>query len=153
MKKSLVKIMGVLLLLIGFIFIFSSFSKLTGNIVAEKITGSIASWIGLVFLVGGFAFFLMGKEKGREGKLETNLAQQVINDRKIITKSRDLINISKKMGYQGRQVKEGYQVLGRDGKPLTVIPRHKEVSGGVYQSVIEALATGESSFRKRNINY
>lgn len=69
MKKSTIKIIGVFLLLIGIIFIFSSFSNFTGNVVAEKIKGGIGSWIGLVFLVGGLGFFLAGRGS-KEGGLE-----------------------------------------------------------------------------------
>lgn len=122
---------GILLMLVS-----TSFT-ITGNAVKEGINlGS--SFIGFVFLVGGLALFLASKEG--------NLAKKVLESGAVITNSKKLKKIARKMGYEGREVKEGYQVLDYKDKPLTVIPNHKDVSKRVYYSVMKALSTGESNF-------
>ncbi len=137
MKTS--RIISLLLVLFGFIFVFNSLSGITGNIIIEKFDEQVSSIFGLVLILLGLIVFLSGLEK--------NLAQEVMESGAVITDPRKLRKIATRMGYSGRNVKEGYQILDRAGKPLTVIPRHLKY--GTYKSIIEALATGESSFRKR----
>jgi len=141
------KILGIVLFLIGGFLIFNSFSSMTGFAVAEFVGKGASSILGFVFvLVGVLVFMAGGKQK------EGNLAKQILKDGGVILDSRKLRRISKKVekqeGYSGREVKEGYQILDRDENPLTVIPNH-DVSAGVYRSIMNSLATGESSFRKR----
>lgn len=133
------KILGIVLFLIGGFLIFNSFSGMTGFVVAENIEKNISSIIGLMLVIGGIVLFVRGKEG--------NLALEIKKSGAIITNPKKLRKISNKMGYEGRLVKEGYQVLN-NGRPLTVIPNHN-ISTGVYRSIINALSTGESNFRKR----
>ena len=55
------------------------------------------------------------------------------------------------MGYVLREgYKEGTRVY-KGNEVLTVIPNHRKMAGrGTAKSILEALATGESSFRKRH---
>ena len=141
------KIIGTTLILIGSVIIFSSFSSMTGFSIANSVEKDLGSILGFGFVIGGILVFMARKQK------EGNLAKQILKDGGVIQSSRKLRRISKKVekqeGYSGREVKEGYQVLGKDGNPLTVIPSH-DVSVGVYRSIMGALATGKSSFRKRD---
>lgn len=134
------KAAGVILFFIGFIFILNSLSGMTGFAIAESIGKIPSSIIGLIFIIGGILLFVRGKE--------SNLALEVKKSGAIITDPRRLRKIANKMGYEGRWVKEGYQVLGKNGRPLTVIPNHN-ISTGVCRSVIDVLSTGKSNFRKR----
>ena len=110
------KLIGAVLILTGFIFILNSFSGITGFAVAESVRKIPSSIIGIVLIVGGALVFLRGKE--------SNLALEVKKSGAIITNPGKLKKIAHEMGYKGRKVKEGYQILDKDGKPLTVIPKH-----------------------------
>ena len=84
--------------------------------------------------------FLAGKE--------SNLAKKVLESGAVIQDPTKIKKIARKMGYFGRDVKEGYQVLDQENKPLTVIPRHN-ISKAVYREIMKSLSTEESSFRRR----
>ncbi len=78
---------------------------------------------------------------------DRNYAQEIIDNRKSINKPRDLIKIAKKMGYRlEKGYREGTRVYSQENV-ITNIP-HK-ITSGVRKSVLEALASGESNFRKR----
>ena len=136
------KLWGMFCTLIGFIFIInSSVKSITGNIINETthVGGSI---FGFTFIIGGIVLFLAS-----QGGLERNLAQQMLASGKMLTKPREFKRIATKMGYTiGKEVKEGTQILN-DEKYLTVIPKHN-ISKKVYCSILKALATGESNFRR-----
>ena len=144
MGKKYLKGLGVFFLLIGifaFVLTFNTMN-ITGNSVLDKIGGSGGYFFGIIFvLIGGMLLM----SRANSGK---NLAQIAKESGAIITDGKKLKKIAKKMGYEGREVKEGYQILDLGGTPLTVIPHHN-ISSGVYRSIITALATGESSFRKK----
>jgi len=137
----------VLFLILGFVLILnSSIRNITGNIIEGGINFG-DSLLGLAFISVGLVFFLT-KESELEKKVkEDNLAQQVLKIGKIYSKQREFKRIANRMNYSGREFKEGYQILDYNGNPLTVIPKHK-ISKGVHYSILKALATGESSFRK-----
>jgi len=102
---------------------------------------SFLNIIALIILVIGLVLFLADS-------LERNLALEVLRSGAVITDPRKIEKIARKMGYsQGKEVREGYQVLDEQGKPLTVIPRH-HISGGVYRNIMKSLSAGESTFRK-----
>lgn len=97
--------------------------------------------IALITLIIGLVLFL-------GDSLERNLALETLKSGAVITDPRKIEKIARKMGYnEGREVKEGYQILDEHGKPLTVIPRHN-ISGGVYRNIMKSLSTGESTFRR-----
>jgi hypothetical protein len=82
---------------------------------------------------------------------DRNYAQEILNQRRYVDDTRELKKIAKKMGYTLMEgYKEGTRVY--DGESvLTVIPNHRKIGGkGTAKSILEALATGESSFRKRH---
>ena len=147
MKLKLQRIFGGALILTGFIFILNSLSSITGFIISQNLGKGVGSIFGLVFIICGILIFVSSREV-KEG----NLAKQLLENGAIVQDSKKLRKIAKKVGkqegYFGREVEEGYQILNKNKKPLTVIPRHN-ISAGVYRSIMNALVTGESNFRKR----
>jgi hypothetical protein len=129
MKKE--RFFGIVFILFSF-FVLSLNLNFTGAVVGVS-SGSL-NFIAIIFLVVGSALLI------HENKLEKLISHKFIDD------PRRIKQIAQKMGYHdGREVKEGYQIL-KKGKPLTVIPRH-HISKGVYHSIMNALSTGESNFR------
>lgn len=131
---------------VGFVFIAlaigitaSNFS-ITGAVIGTSISNSL-SLIATAFLVVGL--ILMSYQ-------DRNYAQEILDQRRYVDDTRELKKIARKMGYnliegnkEGTRVYSGNQVL-------TVIPNHRKIQGrGTVKSILEALATGESSFRKR----
>lgn len=144
MRKN--QIVGFIFLILGGILILNTFSGISGYIIIEEIPVSSSGFFGLVFLLVGIILVLM------EGGLEKiTYAQEIKASGAIITSPRKLIKIAKKSGYTviKRKGGEGSRVLKPDGSNLTDIPRHN-ISTNVYRSIITALATGESSYRKRS---
>lgn len=119
------------------IFSFNAF-KLTGGVIG--VFSESLNLIAFVFLIVGLTISL---REPREG----NLASEILRSGAVITDPKKIKKIAGKIGYYGREVKEGYQILDESGKPLTVIPRH-HISQGVYRNIMKSLSTGESSFRK-----
>lgn len=139
MKSEFQKISGIILIAAGIVLVLNSSPGITGFIISEFISRGASSALGLVFIVGGILLFLRGKE--------SNLALEVKKSGAILTNPKKLIKIAGKMGYQGRMINEGYQVLDEKRKPLTVIP--SRISKGVFYDIIDALSTGMPNFRKR----
>ena len=69
---------------------------------------------------------------------------------RYVSSTRELKRIARNSGYK---VIDGFREGSRvydDDKVITVIPNHREVGGrGTAIRILEALATGESSFRRR----
>jgi hypothetical protein len=63
MKFKVRKIFGGIFILIGFIFVVSSFSGITGYVVFGSGEGFLFSVLGLMFFVGGFVLVMSGLEK------------------------------------------------------------------------------------------
>jgi hypothetical protein len=137
------RILGISLFLLGVVLIVVSTSPTpTGAAIGTGQYGNSLSLVGLVLIIGGMVV-LMAK-----AQLE-NLAQEVLNSGRHVGKSKELKKISNKMGYSGKNVREGYQVRDEDGNVITVIPNHNEINSYVSKSVLKALATGESNYGKR----
>jgi hypothetical protein len=133
-------------LIIAGLFLIANFSvsKLTGNVIGEKIAIG-TSPVGFIFLILGIVLFIVAQES----RLEKTLAQKVKESGRIIDKPNELIRIARKSGYAiGNEVKEGTSIYDSSGHYITVIPRHN-VSPGVYRGIINSLVSGESTFRKR----
>ncbi|MGD9275934.1 MAG: hypothetical protein PVJ67_02065 [Candidatus Pacearchaeota archaeon] len=127
---------GILFFAFGILLILNSFHGLTGFAIYEKIREAQSSVFGLMFILVGVFLISLGKlEKGLM-KLKTG----------VITDPNQLKKIARKLGYEGKMVKEGWQVLDEKGKPVTVIPRR--VSRGVFYNIRDALRKGESNFRR-----
>ncbi len=136
------KFLGIFLIALSFIITLSNLTIL-GAVIGSTASSSL-SFLSILFLAIGIALVLVEKEGG----LEKTLAQQILGSGAIITNPKKLRKIARKSGYKdGKEVREGYQVFDYEGNPLTVIPNHN-ISKGVYRSIIKALATGESSFRR-----
>lgn len=144
MKK---KIIGGSSALIGAILILNSLSGITGFVISQQLENTPSLFFGIILFVGGLALFVL---EAREGGLEKNLARDILKSGKVLSKSREIKKVVDQMGYNYRETKEGLQVLDKNGRPLTVIPKHPTISFGVYKSIMKALATGESSFRRYN---
>ncbi len=74
MKLHTFKILGIILFLVGCIFILNSFSGITGFVVAESVGKGVSGILGLVLVIGGVLVFVEGREKieerkNKEGKL------------------------------------------------------------------------------------
>jgi len=136
MRKK--RFFGLTLIFVAFLIILFNIS-FTGAVIGIAPSNSL-SLIALVFFIVGLILII------KEGKLEKNLAQEVLKSSAIITDPKKIKKIARKMHYEGRNVKEGYQILDEYGKPLTVVPLHK-VSGGVYRNIMKALSTGKPNFR------
>jgi len=130
---------GAFLFLIGVIVLISSQSGITGNVVSEMVD-SVSSVFGLLFIIVGLVLMAY---RG----LERDLAREIKKRGEVITDPKKLKKVLKKGGYEGRDVKEGYQILDREGNPLTVIPRHN-LSRGVFYNILNTLEKGESNFRR-----
>lgn len=144
MKRVKRKEMLGLLLILGacFIIILNHGFKTTGAVIGLLFSSvSYSDFIALIMLVIGILFHIHGGDS-----LEKNLAADILKSGKMIDKPKEIERIAKKMGYEEREVKEGCQII-YNGHPLTVIPRH-HISPGVYKSIMKALSTGESSFRR-----
>jgi hypothetical protein len=126
-------------LIIASIFLFA-FNAFTFTGAAIGVFSQSSNLVALAFLILGLALSLREQQEG-------NLASELLRSRAVITDPKKLIRTAEKMGYDERNVKEGYQILGENGKPLTVIPRH-HISNGVSKNILKALSTGESSFRR-----
>ncbi len=128
-------------LILASLFLLSFNLTPTAAVIGTPFSGSL-NIASLIMLVAGLVLFII------EGEHERNLAFETLKSGAVITDPRKIEKIARKMGYtEGREVREGYQILDDRGKPLTVIPRHN-ISGGVYRGIMKALSTGESTFRK-----
>ena len=115
--------------------------NINGAVIGKSVSNSL-SLIAAVFLVIGL--ILMSYR-------ERNYAQEILDQRRFVDDTRELKRVARKMGYNlvGGH-KEGTKVYSGD-QVLTVIPHHRKIEkkGTVY-SILEALATEKSSFRKRH---
>jgi len=135
------KTFGMLFISISILISFSNLTLIGAVIGTQK--PDILSFVAIAFFIAGIALII-------KGRLE-DLAKESLSSRTVITDPRKIRRMSRMMGYKGRNVKEGYQVLN-DGIPITVIPNH-QVSAGVYRSIMKALSTGESNFRRYSPSY
>jgi hypothetical protein len=131
----------------GFVFIVLAIGitisniSITGAVIGVTISNSL-SLVSIILLVVGLILVT---------HQDRNYAQEILNQRRYVDDTRELKKIAKKMGYTLMEgYKEGTRVY--DGESvLTVIPNHRKIGGkGTAKSILEALATGESSFRKRH---
>jgi hypothetical protein len=137
MRKKF-RLLGIGIFFFGVIMTINSL-EITSFVIGDRLRNTFPIF-GIIFMVGGTILFLAGKE--------SNLAKKVLESGAVIQDPKKIKKIARKMGYLGRDVKEGYQILDRENKPLTVIPRHN-ISGAVSKEIMKSLFTGESSFRKR----
>lgn len=133
---NLKKVVGVFLFLIGTFFLISSQSGMTGNVISER-ANALSSVFGLIFIIIGLIL-----------TIKRNLAQEVLDSRKTVDNTNELIRIAKQMGYNIREgYKKGSQITYA-GSVLTTIPKHNKINSKTARGILKALARRESNFRK-----
>ena len=140
MRKK--RFIGLALIAISLIIIVSN-AGITGAVIGISSSNSL-SLIAIAFFVIGLILI---------SQRERNYAREILEQRRYVDDTRELKKIARKMGYSLMEgYKEGTRVYNRN-EVLTVIPNHRKIEGrGTVKSILEALATGESSFRKRHVH-
>ncbi len=138
MKKK--RFIGLAFIAISLIIIVSN-ASITGAVIGTSSSNSL-SLVAIIFFVAGLV--LMSQR-------DRNYAQEILEQRRYVDDTRELKKIARKMGYNLMEgYKEGTRVY-KGNEVLTVISNHRKIEGkGTVKSILEALATGESSFRKRH---
>ncbi|MEK6914632.1 MAG: type II toxin-antitoxin system HicA family toxin [Nanoarchaeota archaeon] len=138
MRKK--RFIGLILIVMSLIILVSNV-KITGAVIGAPISTSI-NFIAITLLVVGLIL---------TSQRERNYAQEILEQRRYVDDTRELKKIARKMGYSLIEgYKEGTKIYN-ENEVLTVIPNHRKIEGrGTVKSILEALATGESSFRKRH---
>jgi|TARA_Y100000310_G_C20586980_1_gene765940 hypothetical protein len=134
------KILGISFILLGVIISVSNLS-ITGAVIGSSLSNYF-SFLAIAFLLVGVLLMMASRDR--------NYAQEILDRGVYENRTRKLKKIARKMGYEleGGH-KEGTRVYN-DETVLTVIPHGKEVHGtGTQKSILEALATGISSFRRK----
>ncbi len=70
MKKRVFVIEGLAFIFIGIVFLFNSFSSITGAVVLENVDVNVSALLGLVFVVAGLIMMMSGRNKTKLGILE-----------------------------------------------------------------------------------
>lgn len=160
------KKLGITLTIIGLLMILFSNSIITGAAINDK-NSSFVSIIGTLVFISGLALIISsrhGKSKLEETAKEAqplrasakkyselrNEAQQWLKQGYIPEKTRELISVAKRSGYNIESSREGYKIK-KYGKVITEIPGHKRIKKYTSKNILKALATGESSnYRRRS---
>lgn len=133
------RILGFSLIVIAIVTIISNVS-VTGAVIGTSISNSLNLIAVVLFIIG----IILTTSKDR------NYAQEILDQRRYVDDTSELKRIARQMGYT---LEEGYNEGTRvyKGKTvLTVIPHHRRIQGrGTVKGILEALASGESSFRRR----
>ena len=133
------RVFGFVLVIISIVLTLFN-STITGAVIGSNLSNYSNFFASLCFVVGLILMSNGGKR---------NIAEEMLKQRRYVDNTRELKGIARKMGYilvDG--YKEGTRVC-RGDEVITVIPNHRKVSGrGTIVSILEALSTGESSFRR-----
>lgn len=125
MKRSVMRALGILLILAGVLFVLNSFSGITGFAVAELVGKATGSIIGLVFIVGGIVLFLRGQESElvkisdggvriiRSKRFNRSIRQLAPKDKKII--ERAIRKIGTGCGNEEKLRRGGYGIKATKG--------------------------------------
>ena len=85
MKKRVFEVIGFLFLIVGLFFVAGSL-RITGFTVADEFVRTSRSFLGILFVIGGILFIIVGREL-KEGALEIFISQKALErakrDRKI----------------------------------------------------------------------
>lgn len=82
LPKRAYLISGIFFILLGFLFLISSFSSITGFAIFENVSSSAGSILGIVFVVGGILIASMKRQeayRSRESKLKGLMGQTKYN--------------------------------------------------------------------------
>jgi len=137
MKES--RVFGIVLVVFSLI-LWASNVRITGAVVGTHFFNSL-SLVALAILITGLALII---------RKDRNYAQEILDQRRYVDDTRELEQIARKMNYTlHKNHREGTRVYNGESI-LTVIPHHRRVEGkGTVKSILEALATGEPSFRRK----
>ena len=130
---------GLFLILAGIVLSVANVS-ITGAVIGTPQSNSLSLVVVILFVIG---LVLMSRR-------DKNYAQEILDQRLYVDDTRELKKIARKMGYSLMEgYKEGTRVYNGN-EVLTVIPNHRKIEGKkTVKSILEVLATGGSSFRKR----
>ena len=140
MRKE--RFLGLFFVVISLLILISDVS-ITSAVIGTTSSNSL-SLIAIVFLAIGLILI---------SQRERNYAREILEQRRYVDDTRELKKIARKMGYSLMEgYKEGTRVYNGN-EVLTVISNHRKIEGkGTVKSILEALATGESSFRRRHVH-
>lgn len=155
---------GIGLLFIG-IFLIAINKTITGNAIGIREQDSLAIFGIIVFLIG-LSLIAISNKSGLERHIlpyetlnsgnstyppeKENYAQEALDNRKTIDKSKELLKIAGKMGYEARSgYREGVRVFDQEGNTITAIPTHRKINPNTSKDILKALATGKSTLKKR----
>ena len=132
------RVIGFILVIIAIAILISNVA-ITGAVIGTNTSNSL-SLIAVILLVVGL--ILMSRR-------DRNYAQESLDNGRYTSNTRELKRMARKMGYdlvesnrEGTKVYKGRNVI-------TIIPNHRNVEGrGTVKRILEALASGESTFKR-----
>jgi membrane-bound ClpP family serine protease len=138
------KLIGIISVIIGATILISSQTTLLEISLSPGETDNIGLVGGLVFIIVGIVLLFAKKyDKG-----SPSFAQRIIDKNKYIERPEEMKSVARDSGYiLDKGAREGTNVL-KGTEIITVIPGHK-IKRGTSRGILEALASGESNFRKR----
>lgn len=133
------RILGIALIILSSAVIISNIN-ITGAVIGSPLLISLNLIAVALFIIGIILTIYESK----------NYAREILERRRYIDDPREMMKIARKCGYTlDKGHREGAKVYNGDNI-ITVIPtNHPRIDKRVSNSILEALATGESSFRKR----
>ena len=139
MKKKI--IIGIILAILGIVLIINSQIRIL------EISLSPSGTEVNINLITGIALLIFGVILMHNGG--RNYAKEALDNRKYVDNPKEMLSIAKKLGYELRESsKEGKKVYNGKQVIATIPTNHARISKGASRSILEALATGESSFRR-----
>jgi len=156
--------LGIGLLFVG-IFLIATNKTITGNAIGIKEQDSLGIF-GIIIFILGISLITISNRSGLERHIlpyetihqgnntyppeEKNYAQEIIDNKKTLDRSKDLLKIAGKMGYEIKGgYREGIRVIDSEGKTITAIPTHRKINPHTSRDILKALATGNSTLKKR----
>jgi hypothetical protein len=126
-------IVGMSFLFMAAVFFVNSVGGITGYAVFSGTDYGVGFLIALWFLFAGMAVL------GMAGRGE-NEAQDLLENRKILTKYNDLRRLADRMGYDLKEGGNHATVLDSDHHVVTQIPRHTNVNRNTARGIMRKLA-------------
>jgi len=136
--------------ILGFVFIILSIGITISNITTTGavIGTSLSNYFSIVAIVLLIVGIILISSRDR------NYAQEILDNKRYVDKEKEIKSIAKKMGYYIEEAhREGTKVYNeKGGDIITVIPHHRRgIKKGTSRNILEALASGESNFKKRRV--
>ena len=133
-KNKIMKLLGITLIFIGFLFILNASSGITGFAVAESIGRGISGIIGLVLIIGGVVVFISANNKKNLEEIKNIPTRNML---KAIKEMENCIKSGKrytpnetsrllgKAGYSLIPVRGDHMKVVRDGEDIRNPPNNK----------------------------